>query len=294
MDTVKELRFNRRSLLTDYFRMVILGGSGSGKTTFLLSLFKTLVVKYNHIYLFTPILNPSYDYYVWPDHVFKINTPDELEYSLARMKDNLVTIKKAKDTTNHQFLIILDDLGDMQLKSKMLSWMVNTGRHIKISIIMLCQTYRHVPSNCRCSITHLCCCNVSDADIENITRSMSLLSTKPMIRALSIMRAASKGRKIFIIENSVFANKDIRICYDFSDKYVIDKKQDVSILLNQFSYLKHNLPSILDKEGNKSKNENFSTGDGNTTIASKHKEDSGVLIEKHSSYISKDSLFQLT
>ncbi|AID46705.1 virion assembly protein [Pigeonpox virus] len=247
MDIVREVKFNRNSLLNDYFRMVILGGSGSGKTTFLLSLFKTFIAKYKHIFLFTPILNSSYNYYVWPDHIYKITTAEELEYSLSKMKQDLVNLGK-KGSINHKFLVILDDLGDMQLKSKILSWLVNTGRHIKMSIVMLCQTYRHVPSNCRSSITHLCCCNVSDADIENITRSMSLVATKQIIKALSVMRAASRGKKVYIIENTVFANKDIRICYDTADKSVIEQKSDTTILLSQFSHMKDQLHTILNND----------------------------------------------
>ncbi|AYP74098.1 DNA packaging protein [Fowlpox virus] len=237
MDIVREVKFNRASLLTDYFRMVILGGSGSGKTTYLLSLFKTFVNKYKHIFLFTPLINPSYNYYVWPDHIYKIADFNELEYVLMKMRDDLSNLEK-KGSSDHNFLIILDDLGDAQLKSKILPWLVNTGRHIKMSIVMICQTYRHVPPNCRSSITHLCCCNVSDADVENITRSMSLLTTKPIIRALSVMRTASKGKKVYIIENTVFSDRDVRICYDTADKSVINKVNDISILLKQFSHMK--------------------------------------------------------
>ncbi|QRY19000.1 ORF-130 [Teiidae poxvirus 1] len=243
MDIVKEVKFNRNSLLNDYFRIAILGGSGSGKTTFLLSLFKTFIIRYKHIFLFTPILNPSYDYFIWPDHVYKIATPEELEYSLSKMKQDLMDLGK-KSSTNHKFLLILDDLGDMQLKSKILPWLINTGRHIKLSIVLLCQTYRHVPPNCRSSITHLCCCNVADGDIENITRSMSLVATKPIIRALAVMRSASKSRKVYIIENTVFA-KDIRVCYDTADNSVIEQKKDTSVLLSQFSHMKDQLHTII-------------------------------------------------
>ncbi|UYL70788.1 ATPase A32, partial [Monkeypox virus] len=50
MNCFQEKQFSRENLLKMPFRMVLTGGSGSGKTIYLLSLFSTLVKKYKHIF----------------------------------------------------------------------------------------------------------------------------------------------------------------------------------------------------------------------------------------------------
>ncbi|ATI21237.1 ATPase/DNA packaging protein [Eastern grey kangaroopox virus] len=265
MDRVSEVRFRRRSLLTNHFRLVILGGSGSGKTLFLLSLFETLVAVYRHIFLFTPIINPAYNSYVWPDHVHKVTSAEELEYSLSTVrkdlsryiessehgtgdKGDIKTRTRPRSHRRHKFLVILDDVGDLQLRSKTLVSLMNYGRHLNISVAMLCQTYKHVPANCRASITHLCCCNVSDTDVENMLRSMSVGGSKKLLlQALSVMKSASHDtRRIYIIEDSVFSEGEQRICYDAANRDVVEQKTDISILLGQFSHMRDKLAEILE------------------------------------------------
>lgn len=74
------------------FRMVLTGGSGSGKTIYLLSLFSTLVKKYKHIFLFTPVYNPDYDGYIWPNHINFVSSQESLEYNLIRTKSNIENV----------------------------------------------------------------------------------------------------------------------------------------------------------------------------------------------------------
>ncbi|ANS71211.1 ATPase/DNA packaging protein [Pteropox virus] len=248
MERVLEKTFNRASLLSAPFRMALVGGSGSGKTAYLLSLFSTLVKGYKHVLLFLPVYNPAYNQYVWPDHIQKVTSAEELEYALSSTK---MKIEKyaTKGSHKNKFLIILDDMGDMQTKSKTLLGLLNYGRHINTSIILLCQTYKHVPINGRASITHLCCCNVSESDVENMLRSMSIKgSKKELLRAMSIMRSAVTDRRVHIIEDSVFCNGEQRICYDRADADVLNKTLNPSILLSQFSHMKSKLSEIISKE----------------------------------------------
>ncbi|AWU47167.1 ATPase/DNA packaging protein [Sea otter poxvirus] len=244
MDRIQEKTFCRASLLTAPFRMALVGGSGSGKTAYLLSLFSTLVKGYKHILLFLPVYNSAYDGYVWPDHIQKVTSPEELEYILSTTKSKIEKYALMK-SSQHKFLIILDDMGDMQTKSKTLLGLLNYGRHINISVILLCQTYKHVPVNGRASITHLCCCNVSESDIENMLRSMSIKgSKKQLLRAMCIIRTATTDRRVHIIEDSVFCNGEQRICYDKADDVVLSRELNPKILLSQFSHMKDKLHDI--------------------------------------------------
>ncbi|AAL69857.1 SPV118 DNA packaging protein [Swinepox virus] len=248
MNRFKEKHFFRRSLNKSPFRLALVGGSGSGKTMYLLSLFSTLIDKYKHIFLFTPVYNEAYDSYIWPDHVNKVTTSEELEYSLVTTKQKIEKYIESKGTKNaDMFLIILDDMGDKQTRSSCLLDLLNHGRHLNISIILLCQTYKHVPVNGRTSITHFCCCNVSDSDIENMLRSMSIVgSKKDLLKSISIMRSSIAGRRrVLIIEDSVFSEGEQRICFDSADEHVINNDVNPIILLKQFSHMKKNLPKIL-------------------------------------------------
>ncbi|CAC21359.1 121L protin [Yaba-like disease virus] len=248
MNRFKEKHFSRKSLLKYPFRLALVGGSGSGKTAYLLSLFNTLVEQYRHIFLFTPVYNSEYDSYIWPDHVNRVSTSEELDYALITTKQKIEKYVKNRGNKNAEmFLLILDDMGDKQIKSSCLLDFLNHGRHLNTSIILLCQTYKHVPVNGRTSITHFCCCNVSDSDIENMLRSMSITgSKKDLLKCVSLLRAISvHKRRVIIIEDSVFSEGEQRVCYDTADDNVIQNNVNFSILLKQFSHMKKKLPSIL-------------------------------------------------
>ncbi|AAR07478.1 121L [Yaba monkey tumor virus] len=249
MNRFKEKHFYRKSLLKHPFRIALVGGSGSGKTAYLLSLFNTFVEKYRHIFLFTPVYNSEYDSYIWPDHVNRVTTYEELDYSLITTKQKIEKYvkKQGNDKTTEMFLLILDDMGDKQIRSSCLLDFLNHGRHLNTSIILLCQTYKHVPVNGRTSITHFCCCNVSDSDIENMLRSMSITgSKKDLLKSVSLMRSVSVNkRRVIIIEDSVFSEGEQRVCYDTADDDVIKNNVNFSILLKQFSHMKKQLPAIL-------------------------------------------------
>ncbi|ADT91147.1 DNA packaging protein [Cotia virus SPAn232] len=250
MNRFNEKQFYRKSLLNASFRIALVGGSGSGKTAYLLSLFSTLVNRYKHIFLFTPVYNSAYDSYIWPDHVNKVTTADELEYSLIVTKKK---IEKYVHDKSDMFLLILDDMGDKQTKSTTLLDFLNHGRHINTSVILLCQTYKHVPITGRTSITHFCCCNVSDSDVENMLRSMSITgSKKDLLKSISLLRSVSLNkRRVLIIEDSVFSECEQRICYDTADESVIKNIVDPNILLKQFSHMKKDLSKILSLYENK-------------------------------------------
>ncbi|APG58340.1 protein A32 [BeAn 58058 virus] len=138
-------------------------------------------------------------------------------------------------------------MGDKQTKSTTLLDFLNHGRHINTSVILLCQTYKHVPITGRTSITHFCCCNVSDSDVENMLRSMSITgSKKDLLKSISLLRSVSVNkRRVLIIEDSVFSECEQRICYDTADESVINNIVNPNILLKQFSHMKKDLSKII-------------------------------------------------
>ncbi|AEN03726.1 virion protein [Yokapox virus] len=251
MNSFQEKRFSRESLLDMPFRMVLIGGSGSGKTAYLLSLFSTIVKKYKHIFLFTPVYNPDYDGYIWPDHINTVDTSEALEYALrdTKIKITKYITKNSHKKTDH-FLIIIDDMGEKLSKSSTIINFLNFGRHLNTSLIMLCQTYRHVPVAGRTNITHFCSFNISISDAENMLRSMPIKGKRKdilyMINMIQI--AKSNTRLVIIIEDSVFCKGELRICTDTADNDVINQKLNPAILLKQFSHMKKNLHSIIESK----------------------------------------------
>ncbi|ADZ24161.1 ATPase [Cowpox virus] len=269
MNCFQEKQFSRENLLKMPFRMVLTGGSGSGKTIYLLSLFSTLVKKYKHIFLFTPVYNPDYDGYIWPNHINFVSSQEALEYNLIRTKSNIekcIAVAQNHKKSAH-FLLIFDDVGDKLSKCNTLIEFLNFGRHLNTSIILLCQTYRHVPILGRANITHFCSFNISISDAENMLRSMPVKGKrKDILNMLNMIQTArSNNRLAIIIEDSVFCEGELRICTDTADKDVIEQKLNIDILVNQYSHMKKNLNTILESTKTKLCNSDQSSSSKNVS-----------------------------
>ncbi|QGT46632.1 ORF195 [Saltwater crocodilepox virus] len=244
---IEEVRFDRNSLLADDFRLVFLGGSGSGKTVYLLSLLRGMVRKFRHVFLMLPVPNPAYDGYVWPDHITTVANEHQLDYALLRYKAFAEELSKSA-SRRKAVLLVLDDLGDLQYRSRELAPIFNHGRHVNISVAVLCQTFRHIPHSCKTSITHLVCCSVVMNDLENLLKYMSVaMEKKKLLRFVDMFCSNNKKRKVLIIENSLFSGGRARVCTDAVDKRVLAGELDLDVLRAQFSRMRANLKEAIEE-----------------------------------------------
>jgi energy-coupling factor transporter ATP-binding protein EcfA2 len=120
---------------------MIIGRPGSGKSSFIQSLFCKKLLKgvYNKIFLFQPPTSrgSAVDdvFHGLPtEQVFDELTIDNLEYCLEEIESD----------TDSTYLIILDDMGSClkQISTlALLKKMMMNKRHMRLSIMFLCQTY---------------------------------------------------------------------------------------------------------------------------------------------------------
>lgn len=147
------------------FCMVIVGSSGSGKTTFLYSIMTKNRKKgvrqsykkvFNNIYVISPTIgngsmkNDPFDK-LSDDKKNKVLTADllnELEETLTENKNK-----------NQHSLIIFDDVGSQLRRSaaieKKLVQLVQNRRHLYCSMIFLVQKFRDLPTGIRNNMSHL-------------------------------------------------------------------------------------------------------------------------------------------
>jgi hypothetical protein len=188
---------------------LFIGKPGSGKTSLVVSLFKSKQVFYevfHNIYLF----QPSHSRASMDDKTFdKIkNKYDELTY------ENLdEVINKIKDE-DPKFCncIIFDDqtayLKDKSIK-KLLKELIYNRRHLRTSVFFLCQTYMSVEPDIRKMFSNLFIFRVSKKELEKIFEEL-VEESKDLVLPISKLVFKEKYNFLFINTDSgrLFKNWD--------------------------------------------------------------------------------------
>lgn len=141
-------KFEMIKYLNCHQSTLIIGKPQSGKTSFLYALFKSkklLHGVYNRIFLFQPEKSRQ----SMKDPLFEKGIPEERKFSELN-NDNLDNvISNCHEGCN---VIIFDDmtayLKDIDIQKKLKELTMNR-RHLHISLIFLCQTYKSVPKEIR-------------------------------------------------------------------------------------------------------------------------------------------------
>jgi len=128
---------------------LICGGTGSGKTTWLIQMLKTIFKKvYHEIIIVVPenSLNSISD----KDNIFKKHLEPENIYHEYNEENLQEIYDKVNDNASNGYytLLLIDDFGN-QLKNKMeakiLQSMFLKNRHLRLSVFVLCQSWYQVP-----------------------------------------------------------------------------------------------------------------------------------------------------
>ena len=178
-------RFDYAELQED-FRATMIAPSKSGKTEFLLHLLSEIVRWYPYIFLVVPCVNDKYARYVWPNHMFIVESIQQINEVL----ETILTFaaKQTKVGRKKKILVITDDLGMMTAdKTCKIDRLLLRGRGIGISLIVLAQSYQMISPNMRNNITHTFLFSITDDFthyIRNIPKNETSAEIMTRIKSL--------------------------------------------------------------------------------------------------------------
>lgn len=180
------------------FRLCIVGRTGSGKTSGLISLlldenFYKKDFEGKNIYLFSPMINDfKMELLVEKKGIPDLNIFQEMDDNLLNELYDTLTEQFAEEMINFNSvsnkLIILDDLSFDGSLRKGLFNAVNrvfcNGRKNAISICITSQFYTHISPVCRSNASGLILYNMSDRQLDNVSDENNYLKNKRQFKKL--------------------------------------------------------------------------------------------------------------
>jgi hypothetical protein len=172
----KKTKNLHKNLFGHPFRMVIVGASGGGKSSFLYSIIsdkKMYGEFFDKIYIWNG--SPRYN-----SQFKKIkNTEVFNSYDVEEIKELVGAIRTVQKERNdegkryYRILFIFDDYSSKGLNKRNSVNIVDdvfcSGRNAGISIIITSQVYKHINRNCRMTnVTHLVLCGINKPQLEEI------------------------------------------------------------------------------------------------------------------------------
>jgi len=147
-------------------RYIIIGGSGSGKTTVLMNIISQFSKTFNHIYIYT---QKEEQIYTWLD--------SKLPSSVLTIKygiDNFINFKD-EDYYGQSLLIFDDMVNESKQKQVKIQEMFIRGRKMKITMMYLTQSFFAVPKMIRLQCDNIILIKITDSrDLKLILSCYSL------------------------------------------------------------------------------------------------------------------------
>lgn len=192
---------------------IVSGGTGSGKTSFVIQMLKTVFKKvFEEIILIMPrnsfeSIDPKHNPFlkIDPENIYHEFNTDTLSEVYAKIEDNA--------SNGYHTLLIIDDYG-ADIKQKPIEYILNTiflkQRHLKTSTLLLVQNYYMVPKKMREIVTNLVMFNTNKSQNEKVFRELFDLKQdqfNELIRMLptahDYLIANLKYKRIFVDFNEV-------------------------------------------------------------------------------------------
>ena len=137
------------SMPNDFFRLLIVGPSGSGKTNLLMHLLFKPLIYYDKIVLYAKNLEQHY-YREMIRRFEKIaeKLGVELQDLLQASNQEVADIEAVPHDDGQKVVIFDDYICSQQDQSSIAKYFIG-GRHKKVSVIYLSQSYFRIPKDCR-------------------------------------------------------------------------------------------------------------------------------------------------
>ena len=198
----------------------IIGKPGSGKTSLLISMLSGK--KNNKIYkkVFNNVLivMPSSSIQSMKKNIFKDHDSEKIydELNIDSINDIYDKLKLYSED-NENTLLIMDDVGaqtkdnDIQ---KLLKTIIYNRRHLKVKIIMLCQSYISIPKEVRKLITNIIMFKPAKTEMENFMNELFETKKEYAIELLNLYK--NKGEYLFL-------NVDTQKIYHMFDEVILEE-----------------------------------------------------------------------
>lgn len=136
------------------FRMLIVGGSGGGKTMLSANLIKKYLV-WDRLYLYSRHLDDENDVYEYL-HEYCTKIEDKTNEKIHWMGNSIDDILDVDEyDPNYINLVLIDDMINEKNQNKIIE-LFTSGRHKNVSMIYLAQRYHNIPKMIRSNATHFC------------------------------------------------------------------------------------------------------------------------------------------
>lgn len=187
--------------LTDPFRMLVVGGSGCGKTLVTANLLRRTDLPWslaNRRYVKMYLVLPGHNY---DNPLARIPGMEVYEYS----EEALEHIQKEASQMKGKKLLIFDDPATSVRHARQDSgtdsfW--NMGRHFGFSTILIAQRFTQYPPAVRTNLTHILCFSLPNGrDLKSFCEEFTTLNLK-QFQTLHNWYHKQKPHRFFILVNS--------------------------------------------------------------------------------------------
>lgn len=190
------------------FRLLCIGGSGSGKTNVVVNLISKFNNTFKHIYIYTRCKDePLYNYLEAKIDKEFLTITEGLESSFNKIDPN----KEFKDKDN--VLIIFDDLVLERDQSKIAELFIR-GRKLGISLVYISQSYYQVPKIIRLQSQYIILKKISSTrDLNMILKDASLGVDSKQLNAIYKYSISGDVTAFLLIDLNAPAEKNFRRCF---------------------------------------------------------------------------------
>lgn len=169
---------------------LVAGGTGSGKTTWVVQMMKSIFKKVFHdVILVMPrnsfeSINPKDNPFlkIDPDNIYHEFNADVLEEIYGKMEEN--------SSEGYFTLLIIDDFGaDLRIKANdyILNLIFIKQRHLRTTVFLLCQNYYQATKRIREVVTNVIAFNTSKSQNAKMFREQFHLNDKQFQQLLTLM-----------------------------------------------------------------------------------------------------------